>query len=308
MRVFPWLVFVVLLACAAPAAAQSLRVSVDRTSLRDRPATDGAMVVTVEKGVDLQLLERAGAWFRVRVTATGAEGYVHSLMVENVGAASAPAASVAPVAPAPVAPPIAASTTQAPAAGAGGGRLGLAIKGGLTQASIFGSDINSDFGAVARRTGLTAGLALGVPIGSALSIQPEALLTHKGTRNPDDVDEALIIRYLEIPVLVRLTFGEGSTSPFVYAGPAFALKLKATATDSDSGRNLEEEDISDEIAGTDLGLVFGGGVSFGRLTAEARLTRGTRSIDANLTKRSAGPVDIKNTALSLLVGFSFGSP
>lgn len=298
----PWLVVVAMLAVVAPASAQSLRVSVDRTNLRARPSTDAAVVVAVEKGMEVQVLERAGAWFRVRVSATGVEGYVHSLMVEPLDAA---APAVKPViAPAMTgAPPV--EIGQAPATG-GRRQPTLAIKGGLTQGSIFGSDIERP-SSIGRRTGLTAGVALGIPVGSALSVQAEGLLTHKGWQNPDDADEALILRYLEVPLLIRVAFGQDSTSPFVYAGPAFALRLSATATDSDSGRDLEEEDVSDEIASSDLGLVFGGGISFGRLTAEARLTRGTRSIDANADDRRAGPLDVKNTAISFLVGYSFGS-
>lgn len=92
------------LGLASTASAQTLRVTADRTILRDKPATDGAVVSNLAKGDELTVVERAGTWYRVR-TGGGQEGYVSSLLVEVVpGAAPAPAAA-SEASPAPPSPP-----------------------------------------------------------------------------------------------------------------------------------------------------------------------------------------------------------
>lgn len=94
---------------AVAASAQTMvRVSAERTSVRERAATDAPVVATVTRGEDLEVLETAGAWFRVRVRSTSREGFVHSLFVERVSGA-------APAAPSPAAPPPPAASAPAPA-------------------------------------------------------------------------------------------------------------------------------------------------------------------------------------------------
>ena len=96
----------------------SVRVTAERTSVRDRAATDGAVVATVARGEQLQVLEVSGSWFKVR-TPAGREGYVYNLFVERVGGA-APAAPAAAPTPAPAPAPAATTPresqtqTQAP--------------------------------------------------------------------------------------------------------------------------------------------------------------------------------------------------
>jgi Bacterial SH3 domain len=98
--------------CATGLQAQGqmvVRVTAERTSVRETPATDAAVVTTVVKGDELDVLETSGAWYRVRVRSTSREGFVHSLFVERTaGATTAPAASPASAA-APAAGPQAAS-------------------------------------------------------------------------------------------------------------------------------------------------------------------------------------------------------
>lgn len=109
--IFALAIMVALLPALALAQAATLRVTADRTSLRDKAATDGAVIATVVKDEVLQVLEASGPWFKVKVQSTGREGYVHSLFVERVGAA---AAAPEPVRPAPAAPAAAAPAPVAP--------------------------------------------------------------------------------------------------------------------------------------------------------------------------------------------------
>jgi opacity protein-like surface antigen len=114
-----------LVGMAAVASAQTLRVIADRTNVRDKASTDGAIVVAVSKGDELDALDKAGTWYHVRVRSTGEQGFVSALVVEPVHpatpAASSPAAATplsAPTTPAPTTPlaptPPPAAATQQP--------------------------------------------------------------------------------------------------------------------------------------------------------------------------------------------------
>jgi hypothetical protein len=82
------------------ASGQLLRVTAERTNLRDKAALDGAVVASLSKGDEVEIIDVAGAWYRVRVKTTGKEGYVHGLVVERTSSATGPANP--PVSPSPV--------------------------------------------------------------------------------------------------------------------------------------------------------------------------------------------------------------
>lgn len=95
-----------------------LRVTAERTSVRERPATDGIVVATVERGTTLQLLEESGSWFRVRVQGSSQEGFVYNQFVSRVqGSATA--------SPAPATP-----SASGTSANAGRQTSGLPVTGG----------------------------------------------------------------------------------------------------------------------------------------------------------------------------------
>jgi len=120
-----------LVGMAAVASAQTLRVIADRTNVRDKASTDGAIVVAVSKGDELETLEKAGTWYHIRVKSTGEQGFVSALVVEPVqGPAATPrvsaAAAITPTA-APTSPPAPAtpqSDTQSRAPSPGASLLG----------------------------------------------------------------------------------------------------------------------------------------------------------------------------------------
>jgi hypothetical protein len=118
------LITLLLVGSAIPAWAQGqvAKVTAERTSLRDKPAIDGAVVVSLVKGDELEVVERTGTWIRVRVKSTGREGYVSSLVVEvSAAPAGGTAAPPRPATPPPAPPPTpaqppAAAPRQTPAA------------------------------------------------------------------------------------------------------------------------------------------------------------------------------------------------
>lgn len=97
---------------AASASAQTLRVTADRANLRDKPSTDGTIVTAVSKGDELEVLDKSGNWYHVRVKPSGAQGYVNALVVEIVqGGSAAPATSSTP--PSQVSPQAPRASVQA---------------------------------------------------------------------------------------------------------------------------------------------------------------------------------------------------
>src|SRR6266498_2675992 len=67
--------------------ADSVQVDALRVNVRKEPSTASAIVATANRGEVLEVLDRAGDWYRIK-TPSGAEGYVSAHLVR----AAAPAA------------------------------------------------------------------------------------------------------------------------------------------------------------------------------------------------------------------------
>ncbi len=66
------------------AGAQTItHVAVAGANLRERPSPDAAVVATVDKGTELEVLGREGEWLMVRVVATKVEGWVKPEFLES---------------------------------------------------------------------------------------------------------------------------------------------------------------------------------------------------------------------------------
>jgi len=92
--------------------ADSVQVDALRVNVRKEPNTTSPIVTTASRGEVLEVVERAGEWYRIR-TRSGAEGYVASHLVRAAapaGATSAPA----PPAATPAGPARAAAPTASP--------------------------------------------------------------------------------------------------------------------------------------------------------------------------------------------------
>lgn len=72
-----WLLVVVLLCAALPAVAETLSVAVREGSLRSSPQVFGAIQATLHYADRVEVLERKGAWARVRAGGAGV-GWMHS--------------------------------------------------------------------------------------------------------------------------------------------------------------------------------------------------------------------------------------
>ncbi len=142
---------------------------------------------------------------------------------------------------------------------------------GFSVSKIASSEADED-SEIKSKLGLMLGAAVEIPIKNSFSLQPEILYIQKGVKSSASEDDFSYeyketVNYLEIPVLFKVSFGEG-TKFYVNAGPslAFAIGGKWTSeesfdgdTESDSGKLKFGTGDEADYKGMDIGLQIGGG-------------------------------------------------
>lgn len=131
-----------------------------------------------------------------------------------------------------------------------------------------------------------------------IGIQPELIFSQQGTTVEfDNQDYNSNFTYLNIPVMLKLYLAAGLN---LQLGPQFGFVTKATQEFPDpvSG-NISEEDIKDELKGSDLSLGIGAGwdLPFG-LTIDARYNLGLSKINDKSQSE-----DAKNQVIQLSLGY-----
>jgi hypothetical protein len=140
-----------------------------------------------------------------------------------------------------------------------------------------------------------------------LAFQPEVLFVKKGVKlnSTDNVTEVTVsVNYVEVPLLLRIGRAAGRTRSggFALLGPSVGIRGARKAEIESSlggGRSL---DISNVYKGTDVGLVFAGGVEIRHEIIEIRYTVGLTDI---ATSANPHVNAVKNRAFSLMVGHKF---
>lgn len=135
-----------------------------------------------------------------------------------------------------------------------------------------------------------------------LSFQAEGLYSEKGVEwafGPD-VSVKIRVRYFEVPLLARGTFGAASDRArvFVVGGAAPAFKLSARSEVRFQGEE-RTTDNDDDFYSADVGLVGGVGVEFGRFHVEGRYTHGLRHIN---TDDNGDEDRVRNRVFSVTAG------
>lgn len=87
---------------ASAVFGETLRVSIRKAPVRQGPGSTSELVAMVTEGTMLELVDRDGLWYIVRVPENGAVGYIHSALVETV---ATPAPATRPQTPPTVTPP-----------------------------------------------------------------------------------------------------------------------------------------------------------------------------------------------------------
>jgi uncharacterized protein YgiM (DUF1202 family) len=279
-----------IVALAGPLAAQTVvTVTADTVNLRAQPTTDSAIVATVARGAQLQVLGTNGSWFKVRDARSGKDGYVHSLTVTAGATASqraaqragAPAASSATP---PARAPRPAAAPKAPAPPADYSRSFSMI---LARVGVFLAS-DSNFKAI---------YGTGLVFGGELRVGPKR---PGGPR---------IVGWLEATSRQRdgkLSFTKEATKVTVTAVEAGALyRLKAADLSPYVGAGLgyhmlNETNVLGDAKQNKLGFCAIGGVS---MTASRRIV-----LDARLKYSivSMKPVDVAIKVGGITIGAAIG--
>jgi hypothetical protein len=190
--------------------------------------------------------------------------------------------------------------------------LAVGIKGGfkigMNYADLFGEEVDAmelllDTELKAK-WGLSAGGFIQFNIAKVLAIQPEFMYTLKGARMEEEVlgetmKAAFNLSFLEVPVLVKLMIPTpGGVKPSLFVGPAVAFKLSAKLKTEYLGQT-DTEDLSEDMEDTEFGLIFGGGLDFGKFTFDVRYSLGLTTLSVYEDE------EIKNRVISVKVGFTF---
>lgn len=188
------------------------------------------------------------------------------------------------------------------------------LAGGINLANFFGDAVED----TESRTGLNLGASVGIARLGPVRVLAEGYYRQKGAQSVQALEQGGSVEwgidYIEIPVLARvdLPLVGGRLLPYLQGGPAFAWKIDCGIELSESGTeqdcdDLLGENLDETLRDYEQGLVLGGGLDLGVLggagavNLDARYTRG-------LTRISEGSdgLDIKNQALSVMLGYSFG--
>jgi hypothetical protein len=220
------------------------------------------------------------------------------------------------VASAQTAPPVPAAAAPPVTSPAGPDRADYGVRFGPSFTTLTNVEALDDSAAAAAfEPTLNFGGFVTFQLTPAIAFQPEVLFAAKGHRIRDKdarpittptgevklpaADRVILVRYLEVPLLLRLSKRtHENTSLYLIGGPAFALRRNAVIRQvSDPGRR---EDIDDLISGSNFLYIVGGGLQHKRWLVDARITRGVRSVAVD-----AGLAPVKTGAFSVLMGVRF---
>jgi hypothetical protein len=283
------------------------------------PDIESRVLMNVPPGAALNVVEKAGEWFKVSLPPDDegivVTGYIHENAVEMIAVEPAGGkqeqietqkpADEEPVQRQPVEP----RRRQAPGF-SGMKKLSFGAAAGVSMSNLSGDTVQEWedlYGTMDSKTAITAGGFILYRINRSIAVQPGVYYMQKGgtisgTISGMPVEAAFNLSYLEIPVLVNVYFSiPGPLNPFITAGPVVALKAGAESEITFMGETTTE--TMDDVKGTDFGLAFGSGLEFnlgpGTLQALVRYTTG-------LTNISDEPeTEIKNGTFAVLVGFIF---
>jgi len=185
----------------------------------------------------------------------------------------------------------------------------VGVLGGLSLARIHFSP-DEPGTSFETATGFAGGAVVDVGLGKRLALSFEPMYARKGgkfTIAPDDfffgegLTGSFRLDYLELPVLLKVRFGEGSVRPYLLAGPTAAYRLSAKA--SALGETADAKELFKEW---DFGISAGAGLAFpaGKASAflEARYGLGLANVGEGVQEGES----IKNRALLVLAGVTFG--
>ena len=204
---------------------------------------------------------------------------------------------------------------------------------GITLSKVVvGDDDEQD--AMKSKPGVSLGAAFNVEVNEMLSVQPEVQFVQKGFRLDESfsasgysekIEGKVSINYLEIPVLLKTSFGNENFKFFLNGGPSLGIGLggngsvtitvtEAGVTDSGTLKGKvkfgpepddnEDEDIYFDNR-LDFGVQFGGGMLIGnKIMIDFRYGVGL----SNLYKKEEGMSNADAKSKNRVLQFTVGMP
>lgn len=170
---------------------------------------------------------------------------------------------------------------------------GFGIRGGANFFNFGGDDVSeNDY---TNRTGFHAGIYASILGGGPISIEPGIYYSIKGTQNDDAANTRAVLDYVDVPLLLRLKFGDGFN---VFGGPqvSFLVNSKFEGDFAGSTVSLNTNNIKE----TDAGLVFGLGYNLPKgMNIQGSYDYGFTPIFKN------SDADVYNRGFKLSLGYTF---
>jgi outer membrane protein with beta-barrel domain len=160
------------------------------------------------------------------------------------------------------------------------------------SATVGSSTVNFD-----TSTGWEGGIWFGGNRGGRVGVMGEVLYAKKKQQVSGQTGSSTSLKYLEIPILLRVNIGSRSRngiSIYGLVGPVFDVNLKAEANGIDVKKGYESLDI---------GLLGGVGIEITRFLVEGRYNHGLRNVLKSTNAASA--TDIKTHSFAVLFGLRF---
>jgi hypothetical protein len=156
--------------------------------------------------------------------------------------------------------------------------------------------------------GFHAGLVSEIGLTDNLKLQPGILYSSKGSKYEltlfeESFDFSMVPAFIEVPLNVLYSFGQGETKFNIFAGPYFAYgiggKFKSDGETEDIIFGTSEDD---DMKPFDIGVNFGAGVNIKGFLVSAQYGLGL----ANLTTEDTGDTEMKNKVIGISVAYLFG--
>ena len=179
----------------------------------------------------------------------------------------------------------------APASGFGiGAKIGP-LWSSFDSATVGSTTVNFD-----TSTGWEGGIWFGGNRGGRVGVMGEVLYAKKKQEVAGQTGSTSL-KYLEIPILMRVNIGSRSRngiSIYGLVGPVFDVNLKAEANGVDVKKGYESLDV---------GILGGAGIEITRFLVEGRYNHGLRNVLKSTNVASAS--DIKTHSFAVLFGVRF---
>jgi opacity protein-like surface antigen len=183
-------------------------------------------------------------------------------------------------------------------------------KAGINFSSIsYDPDLTLPAGVTkSGQTGIMFGAAAEIGFANMFAVQLEPTYNQKGDKFEQGSAKITDTgTFLEIPILFKAKFLQGSVKPYAFAGPSIGFVLTSKTKTEGVGAGYDGEvDTKSTTSSTDFAIAFGGGVQYLvapkiGITGDVRYSLGL----SNLNKTAGSTQTVKTRGFQILFGALF---